>query len=155
VTGLSIRRATPADAETLFDIQKAASLVAFAGIFTGPFPDEEIRADWTARLTDPDREVLVAERDGRPAGFATRAPEMLEQLFVLPEAQGTGVGSALHDAVLDRQRRAGGTICRLWVLEANRQARAFYERRGWRPDGETMRTNQPPRPRALRYAIRL
>ncbi len=126
MTDLSIRRATPADAETLFDIQKAASLVAFAGIFTGPLPDEEIRADWAAKLTDPDREVLVAERNGRTLAFATRAPEMLEQLFVLPDAQGTRVGSALHDAVLDR-----------------------------RPDGETRLTNEPPRPPALRYAIRL
>jgi hypothetical protein len=33
--------------------------------------------------------------------------------------------------------------------------RAFYERRGWRADGETMRLNQPPRPSALRYVIRL
>ena len=150
-----IRRATAAEAETLFDIQKAASLLAFAGIFTGPFPDDEIHADWTARLTDPDREVLVAERAGQALGFATRAPEMLDQLFVLPDAQGTGVGSALHDAVLDRQQAAGDTICRLWVLEANQLARAFYERRGWRADGDTRRTNQPPRPPALRYAIRL
>jgi GNAT superfamily N-acetyltransferase len=155
VTDLSTRTATPADAETLFDLQKAASLAAFAGIFTGPFPDEEIRADWAAKLTDPDREVLIAEEGDKAIGFATRAPEMLEQLFVLPEAQGTGVGSALHDAVLDRQRAAGETICRLWVLEANEQARAFYERRGWRADGDTRLTNEPPRPRALRYAIRL
>jgi GNAT superfamily N-acetyltransferase len=155
VTDPSIRTATPPDAETLFDIQKAASLVAFAGVFTGPFPDEEIRADWAARLTDADREVLVAERDGHALGFATRAPEMLEQLFVLPDAQGTGAGSALHDAVLDRQRAAGETICRLWVLEANKQARAFYERRGWRADGETRLLNEPPRPLALRYAIEL
>jgi GNAT superfamily N-acetyltransferase len=155
VSGLRVRIAGPPDAAALFDIQKAASLGAFAGIFTGPFPDEEIRADWAAKLTDPDLEVLIAERGGKAIGFATRAPEMLDQLFVVPEAQGAGVGSALHDAVLARQRAAGETVCRLWVLEANTQARAFYERRGWRPDGETMRTNQPPRPPALRYAIEL
>jgi GNAT superfamily N-acetyltransferase len=155
VTDLRTRQATAADAETLFDIQKEASLAAFAGIFTGPFPDEEIRADWTAKLTDPDREVLIAEHEGRPVGFATRAPEMLDQLYVLPDAQGTGTGSALHDAVLDRQRELGARTCRLWVLEANTEARGFYERRGWAPDGETMRTNQPPRPPALRYAISL
>ncbi len=155
MTDLTIRIAGPDDAETLFDVQKSASLVAFAGIFTGPFPDEEISADWAAKLTDPNREVLLAGRGGNALGFATRAPEMLDQLFVLPEAQGAGVGSELHDAVLDRQRAEGATVCRLWVLEANTQARGFYERRGWRPDGETMLTNQPPRPPALRYAIAL
>jgi GNAT superfamily N-acetyltransferase len=155
VTDLLIRTATPAEAETLFDIQKAASLAAFAGIFTGPFPDEEIRAGWAATLTDPDREVLIAELEGTAIGFATRAPEMLDQLYVLPDAQGTGAGSALHDAVLDRQRAAGATICRLWVLEANTGARAFYEHRGWRPDGATRRVKELPRPPALRYAIDL
>jgi GNAT superfamily N-acetyltransferase len=155
VTDLSIRPATPADAETLFAIPKSASLAAFAGIFTGPFPDEEIRADWAEKLIDPDREVLVAEVDGEPVGFATRAPELLDQLYVRPESEGTGAGSALHDAVLERQRAAGAAVCRLWVMEPNTPARAFYGRRGWRPDGETRRLREPPRPLALRYEIRL
>jgi GNAT superfamily N-acetyltransferase len=155
MTDLTIRTATPADAETLFDIQKAASLIAFAGVFAGEFPDDEIRADWAAKLADLDREVLIGEQHGTPVGFATRAPEMLEQLFVLPEAQGTGAGSALHDAVLASERDAGKTVCRLWVLEANTKARAFYERRGWRPDGETRLLDEPPHPTALRYEIGL
>ena len=155
MTDLTIRTATLRDAETLFDIQKAASLVAFAGVFTNEFPDEEIRADWAAKLADPDRAVLIAEQNGTALGFATRAPEMLEQLFILPAAQGSGVGSALHDAVLDRERAAGRQTCRLWVLEANTRARAFYERRGWRPDGETRLLDEPPHPTALRYEIGL
>ena len=153
---MNIRPATLADAATLFGIQRAASLAAFAHVFPPdryPFPDTAIRAEWDTRLSDGVTQTLIAERDGRAAGYVAYAPELLASLFVLPDAQGTGVGSALHDAALAAQPALGAGVCRLWVLEENNQARAFYEHRSWQLDGRRRTAHFPPYPQELGYAI--
>jgi GNAT superfamily N-acetyltransferase len=155
---VDLRAALPADAERLFAIQRTASLHAFAEVFPPeryPFPDAAIRAEWDARLVDGVTETLIAQHQGRPVGYASYAPELLVSLFVLPEAQGSGVGSALHDAALAAQPTLGAAVCRLWVLEENAQARAFYEHRGWYPDDRLRTAQFPPYPRELGYSIEL
>ncbi|MFN2469880.1 MAG: N-acetyltransferase family protein [Gaiellaceae bacterium] len=155
---MRIRPARPDHAETLFAIQRTTSLGAFAHIFppdAHPFPDAEIRAVWVARLADPEVTTLVAEEEGHAVGYVAFRRESLDSLFVLPEAQGAGVGAALHDEVLERERQSGRGVCRLWVLEQNEQARRFYERRGWRPDGRTRIVPFPPQPTALGYSVEL
>jgi GNAT superfamily N-acetyltransferase len=153
---VNIRAATLADAAALFGIQRAASLAAFAHVFPPdryPFPDAPIRAEWEARLRDGVTQTLVAEGNGRAVGYVAFAPELLASLFVLPDAQGSGVGSALHDAALAAQPGLGASVCRLWVLEQNSQARAFYEHRRWSPDGRLRAAQYPPYPQELGYAI--
>jgi GNAT superfamily N-acetyltransferase len=39
------------------------------------------------------------------------------------------------EAVRANLKAAGFATGALWVLEANRRARAFYDRQGWVPDG--------------------
>jgi GNAT superfamily N-acetyltransferase len=82
--------------------------------------DEELTAGWLVRLAS-DEERLV--------GFLALKPAegCLDQLFVLPEAQRTGVGSAL--LALARELAPEG----LWLrtAEANRRARRFYEKHGF------------------------
>jgi GNAT superfamily N-acetyltransferase len=158
VTAVEIRLASSVDAATLFGIQRAASLAAFAHVFPPerhPFPDGAIRAEWEARLADGVTRTLIAERDGQALGYVAFAPELLASLFVVPEAQGAGVGSALHDAALAAQPGLGASVCRLWVLEENHPAREFYERRGWRPDGRRRTASFPPYPQELGYSIDL
>ena len=155
---MNLRTATPADAETLFAIQRAASLAAFAHVFPPgeyPYPDDAIRAEWQRRLTDGETHTLIAERNGRAEGYVAYAPELLASLFVLPEAQGAGVGSALHDAALAAQPALGARVCRLWVLAENHAARAFYEHRGWRKDGRRRTAQYPPYPEEVGYTIAL
>ena len=155
---VDIRTARPDDAETLFAIQREASLAAFAHVFPPdryPFPDAAIRAEWDARLATPDTTTLIAERDGRAVGYVAFGHERLDSLFVLPDAQGAGVGSALHEEAVTANRRGGAPCCRLWVLEANEPARRFYERRGWYADGRTRRTPFPPEPLVLGYTLEL
>ncbi len=74
---------------------------------------------------------------------------------MLPDAQGTGVGSVLHDEALAANRALGAELCRLWVLDENQAARRFYERRGWYADGRTRRTPFPPQPLTLGYTLEL
>jgi GNAT superfamily N-acetyltransferase len=97
----------------------------------------------------PQAEVVVAEWDGRPAGFAlffhnystweARRGLYLEDLFVRPEFRGRGVGRALlaHLAAVAVARGCGRFE---WsVLDWNEPAIGFYRALGARPmDGWTV-----------------
>lgn len=72
------------------------------------------------------REVWLAEDALGLAGFATLTGDWLESLYVAPEQQGTGVGTALLD--LAKALRPGGFG--LWVFASNAPARGFYRRHG-------------------------
>ena len=94
----------------------------------------------------PYAEAVLAEESGEPIGFAlffhtfstflARPGLYLEDLFVLPEHRGRGVGRDLlsHLAQLAVDRGC----CRLeWaVLNWNREAIRFYERLGAHPNSE-------------------
>jgi GNAT superfamily N-acetyltransferase len=56
-------------------------------------------------------------------------------IYVGRDVAGTGVGRALMDASVDWLRGRELDPVRLWVLEGNARARAFYERYGFRNDG--------------------
>jgi GNAT superfamily N-acetyltransferase len=85
----------------------------------------------------PYAEVVIAEWDGEPAGFAlffhnystflARPGIYLEDLYVRPETRGRGIGKALlvRLAALAKQRRCGRVE---WaVLNWNQSAIDFYE----------------------------
>ena len=54
---------------------------------------------------------------------------------MLPEAWGSGAGSALMAPGIEALRASGYRDAILWVLEDNPRARRFYEREGWALDG--------------------
>jgi ribosomal protein S18 acetylase RimI-like enzyme len=151
---LEVRPAQAGEAETLLAIQREAAVDAFGHVFPPErysFPDEEIRAGWTAALSDPEIEVYLAESDGVPVGSVSVGEEYLRTLYVLPGYQGRGIGSALHDLALERLRARGVPLARLWTLEENHPARRFYERRGWRLTSETRVVPFPPHPVDVQY----
>jgi GNAT superfamily N-acetyltransferase len=94
----------------------------------------------------PYAEVLLAVDEDRPVGFALffhnfstflgRPGIYLEDLFVVPDERGSGIGRALleHLARLAVDRGCGRLE---WaVLDWNRDAIAFYERLGARPNSD-------------------
>ena len=94
----------------------------------------------------PAAEVIIAERDGVPAGFAlfchnystflARSGIWLEDLFVLPEHRGHGIGRLLLErlAALAVERDCGRLE---WaVLDWNEAAIGFYKALGARPMDE-------------------
>jgi len=94
----------------------------------------------------PYAEVVLAEDGGRPVGFALffhnfstflgRPGIYLEDLFVLPQHRGSGIGRMLlaHLARLAVERGCGRLE---WaVLDWNRDAIQFYERLGARPNSD-------------------
>ena len=70
--------------------------------------------------------------------------EWIEQLYVLPEAQGQGVGTEL----LDVAKRASERL-QLWTFQRNASARRFYEARGFalveETDGARNEEKEPDR----------
>ncbi len=68
--------------------------------------DESETRGWMRGIVLAQQQVTVAERDGRVVGFASVDGDWLEQLYVEPEAIGTGVGRPLLDAA--KAARPGG-----------------------------------------------
>ncbi len=83
-------------------------------------------------------EALVAERDGKLIGLAhfrafakplsASTGGFLDDLFVDPEARGSGAAAALLTAVADVGRARGWTVIRWITAEDNARARALYDR---------------------------
>ena len=73
--------------------------------------------------------IYVAERDKELIGFVSvwQADKFIHHLYVLPEAQGTGVGSFLLDLC---ENTFGGPLS-LKCEASNIQAQRFYRSKGW------------------------
>lgn len=153
-----IREASPDEAEALAAVQRDASLAALAHIFPPelyPYPIAEIRQRWRDALADPAMAVLVAEESATTIGVAGYRAEWLDGLYVEPSWWSRGIGRTLHDEVLNRLHNRGSARCHLWVLEHNDRARRFYERLGWRENGDTRVVPFPPNPIDVGYTIEL
>lgn len=140
---LSIREAAPCDLQLIADLIRA--LAEYEKL------EHEVRFD-EAMLGEklfgprPYAEVLIGEVDGEPRGFALffhnfstfegRPGIYLEDLFVMPEARGLGLGKAL---LAELARIAAARDCaRLewWVLDWNEPSIAFYKSLGAKPMDE-------------------
>ncbi|MPZ98501.1 MAG: GNAT family N-acetyltransferase [Dehalococcoidia bacterium] len=140
---LRIRPATPEDASTVVGFVRG--LAEFERE-----PASSVRLTEADLLRDgfgehPRFEVLIAEVDGAPAGFALffpnystwegRAGLYIEDLFVDERARGTGAGRALVVEVARLAVKRGFARVDLSVLDWN-PAREFYDRLGFRHQSE-------------------
>jgi GNAT superfamily N-acetyltransferase len=143
---LAIRSAVPDDLDTI--IAFIAALAAYEKLAHEVRIERAVLADHLFGAA-PKAEVLIAELDGQPMGFALffhnfstfegRPGIYLEDLYVDPGARGTGAGKALlrHLAQLALER----DCARLeWsVLDWNAPAIGFYRALGAKPmDGWTV-----------------
>ena len=88
----------------------------------------------------PYAEVLIAEHDGSPAGFALffhnystflgRPGIYLEDLYVRPEFRGAGTGKKLLVRLARLARSRGCGRLEWWVLDWNEPSIGFYEKLG-------------------------
>jgi GNAT superfamily N-acetyltransferase len=124
-TDLTLRPASEADLPAVAEVHIAARDAAYPAMPRTLHPPHEVHA-WVAGWDRSTFTVWVAESDQGLQGYARFDDIWLDDLYVLPAAQGTGVGSALLDLV-KAQRPAG--FC-LWVFESNEPARAFYRHHG-------------------------
>ena len=124
-TDLTLRPASPDDLPAVAELHLAARHGAGGAFPPAVHPDDEARA-WVAAWDLGAYDVWVAERDGAPAGYARWTATWLDDLYVHPDHQGRGVGTALFELVAS-MRPSG--FC-LWVFESNAPARGFYRRQG-------------------------
>ena len=125
------------------DVPDAAPLFAAYREFYGGAYDLEASATFlTDRLTHGESIVLLARDDeGSAIGFTQIYPIfsstqltrvwLLNDLFVSPEARGTGAVDALLDTAATLAKDAGVTAIELATAHTNERAQAVYDRSGY------------------------
>lgn len=152
---LTIRRGTVADAGLLSELGART----FSETFAADNTPEDLAAymatsfnvaQQTAELEDPGSTFLIAEVDGRAAGYAMlhdgepeqdvegANPVELVRLYVSREWLGRGIGEQLMRACIDAARQLGHETLWLGVWEHNGRAQAFYRKWDFRTVGEHM-----------------
>ncbi|HLG51008.1 MAG TPA: GNAT family N-acetyltransferase [Chloroflexota bacterium] len=149
---MNLRTATDHDARSIAVVHVASIRQAYGGLFPGSALDgidiDDRAVRWRQILTDARSTTLVAESNERILGFVNYGPcrdedvavervgEILS-IYVAPDAWGGGVGRSLMQSALARLASAGFCAAKLWVLDQNTRAIAFYERAGFARDGST------------------
>lgn len=140
-----LRRATVGDAPAIGRVTAAGFEGYREFAPEGWQPPGDMIGGLAERLARPGAWGMVEERDGEIVGFAAFIPAYeipdgppipdlahVWAVFVSPHAQGTGVATALMDALIGEIAAQGFPEARLYVAEGQRRARAFYAREGWR-----------------------
>ena len=141
-----VRRAEPADAPSMAKVHVDTWRETYRGLMSDAVLDDPGLLSWrerfwSAALTDPrysQNIAAVASYEGSLIGIAMSGPSLDDaggprQLYVLyayAAFHGSGVGSALLNAVIGRSSPAT-----LWVADPNPRAQAFYRKHGFVTDG--------------------
>ena len=134
---MEIALVTAADLDELTPL-----MVAYCDFYESAPGEPALRALAEALIADPAREglQLLARGDRRAVGFATvywswstssaSRIGVMNDLYVSPEARGSGVAEALIGACLDQARGRGAAHLEWSTQPYNRRARAVYDRVG-------------------------
>jgi ribosomal protein S18 acetylase RimI-like enzyme len=149
-----IRRADESDAAAV-----AQLLHDFNSEYDDPTPGVAALTERLAELLAND-EITVLLAGDPPQGFAlfrTRpslwskaGDTYLEELYVIPERRGKGIGGALLDTAIETARQMGADHFELTTGTDDTAARALYESRNF-----TNREGGPDGPRMLYYELDL
>ena len=117
-----IRRADASDVAAIKECVRASLNATYGGLWTSEpieVGDDDWAKSWIACSSDGIDGVGLSERD------------VVSDLWVHPDAQGEGIGSALLAALEGEIAARGFIVARLRCLEANQKSRVFYAARGW------------------------
>lgn len=147
-----IRRAGPADAQTIADLGARTFCDAFAHLY----PPEDLAhflaeshslARAQADLANPAKALWLVEVDGQPVGYALAGPAKLphaevtpacgelDRLYILKAHQGGGVGARLMAQVFAWLERDGPRDLWIGVWSENHGAQRLYARHGFEKVG--------------------
>ncbi|MGN6664439.1 MAG: GNAT family N-acetyltransferase [Solirubrobacterales bacterium] len=146
---IPIREAAVADAPTI-----ARLLHDFNTEYEEETPGvAELTRHATRMLSEGEMTVLLAgEGDGlallrfRPSVWTEKREAYLQELYVVPQRRGQGIGEALLEAAIETSRRANAAWIELNTGESDVAARALYEKFGF-----TNREGGPEGPPMLYY----
>jgi GNAT superfamily N-acetyltransferase len=142
-----VRRATPGDAP-----QVARLLHDFQGEYDEPSPGVETLEERYEELIRNKEMIVLLVGDGpdgfaqlrfRPWVYSAALHSYLEELYVVPDLRGNGLGRALLEAAMDTARGEGAEQMELGTSEDDVAARKLYESAGFinrerGPDGPVM-----------------
>ena len=143
----AIRRATPGDAP-----QVARLLHDFQEEYDEPSPGLEILEERYGELIRNKEMIVLLIGEGpdgfaqlrfRPWVYSARLHSYLEELYVVPDLRGNGLGRALLEAAMETARGEGAEQMELGTSEDDTAARGLYESAGFtnregKPDGPVM-----------------
>jgi GNAT superfamily N-acetyltransferase len=126
---LLYRQAEPSDIPALMEIRDSVRENRLVTLRIG-------HADYVQALTVEGR-TFVCESDGTVLGFSCGRPAKQDvwALFVRPECEGRGIGSALMTLVETWLFEQGATVLTLSTAPGTRAER-LYLHRGWQPCGD-------------------
>jgi ribosomal protein S18 acetylase RimI-like enzyme len=142
-----VRRATPGDSPRV-----ARLLHDFQVEFDEPTPDLETLEERYGELIRNKEMIVLLVGEGpdgfaqirfRPWVYSTGLHSYLEELYVVPDLRGNGLGRALLEAAMETARAEGAEQMELGTSEDDVAARALYESAGFinrerGPDGPVM-----------------
>lgn len=148
-----IRRAGPADAQTLADLGARTFRETFAHLYPPgdleSFLAEAYGLDRTyADLANPAKAAWLVERDGQAVGYAQAGPcdlpheavtpacGELKRIYFLKSEQGAGLGGKLFAEVIGWLQAPGPRPVWIGVWSENFGAQRFYQRQGFVKVGE-------------------
>ena len=131
-----LRQASQDDEEFTYRV-KRAGLKEYVALVWG-WDEVRQRQIHARRYTEQD--LLIVEVDGKDVGIMSVAIEpdcvFVNQLYLLPEHQGQGIGRTCMLVVVEQANSLGLPV-RLQVLQVNARAVAFYKRLGFEITGVT------------------
>jgi len=149
---IDIRRAQPSDAESLSDAYEASWQEAYCGIIPAVQLKRMIArrgAAWWHDAARRRRNILVLDAGAKISGYATFGPARMDartdgradageiqELYLVPEYQGIGLGGRLFKATCSALRRQKYKRALIRSLEENDRAVRFYEERGGKRIGQ-------------------
>lgn len=134
---MEIRPASPVDSAEIARVSRAARTRAMPYLPDLHTPSEDL-AFFSSEISTSDCKVALI--DGQIVGFGCVRAGWLNHLYVSPDFQGQGIGSALLT-------QFGPSIEQFWVFQRNTQARNFYKAHGFveieLTDGEANEEREP------------
>lgn len=141
MASISLRTAEPSDVEAVADLFARSRAVALPFLPVLHSRDEDIAflGNYAAN-----GQMIVAQADGRLAGFMAVTPGWIEQLYLEPDQRRLGIGRRLVE-----KAKAGSDVLRLWCFLDNFAGRRFYEAQGFTEERRTAGDNEAGLPDVL------
>lgn len=144
-----LRQPTPEDAAALAEIGRKTFVDTFAHLYSPENLELFVSTTYTHEtaaddIANPDRLLRVVERDGKFIAYCklgltygfehdvgNRKVMELKQLYLLAEAQGTGIAQELMAWMREEAQARGFDAVALTVWSENYKAQRFYEKHGF------------------------
>jgi ribosomal protein S18 acetylase RimI-like enzyme len=134
MTQALIRRANPHERHTVRAVVQAVVDEIYGGLWAAPpLPVDE--ANWEL--------AWVAIANGEIVGVALTQEQWIDDLWVLREGRGRGIGRQLLETAEAEISERGHRELRLRVLKVNARAVEFYQRHGWQTARELFHEKLP------------